>query len=255
MNDHEKQLWNRIKEFQFDEPEVAFSFSDRLANENNWKKDFAIRAIEEYRKFIYLCCVAGHQVTPSDEVDQVWHLHLTFTKSYWKELCEKVLEKELHHNPTKGGKVEEKKFDLCYSKTLVSYRNHFGVNPPVDLWPNGTTRFQNANHIRVDALRNWIIKKPQRRIRIAFVVLLLSIGGLLNVQAYDNKDVIVGFGVMAVIAVIGIITWRNGGGNGNGGSCSSGCSTSGCGGSHSGCSSNGCSSGCGGGCGGGGCGS
>jgi hypothetical protein len=251
MNDYEKQLWNKIKQFQFDEPGIAFSFSDRLADENNWKKDFAMRAIEEYRKFIYLCCVAGHQVTPSDEVDQVWHLHLTFTRSYWKDLCEKVLEKELHHNPTKGGKDEEKKFDKCYADTLKSYHVHFESSPPKDLWPDRATRFQNSKHIRVDSLRNWIIKKPTRQSRIAAIVFLLSMIGLANLRAYNNKDVIVGFGVMAVIAVIGIVSWRNGGGNGKGGSCSSGCSTTGCGGSHSGCTSNGCSSGCGGGgCGG-----
>ena len=33
-------------------------------------------AIEEYRKFVFLALVAGHQITPSDQVDQVWHLHL-----------------------------------------------------------------------------------------------------------------------------------------------------------------------------------
>jgi hypothetical protein len=254
MNDYEKQLWNRISRFQFDEPGIAFSFSDRLANENNWKKDFAARAIEEYRRFIYLCCVAEHQVTPSDEVDQVWHLHLTFTRSYWQELCGKVTGKELHHNPTKGGRDEEKKFAQCYARTLASYRAHFGEDAPKELWPDEHKRFQRAKHIRVDALRNWVIRKPTRRIRIAIVVIILSLGGMLNVQAYDNKDVIVGLIVMGVIGVIAAINWRNGGGGGNGGSCSSGCNTSGCGTSHSGCSSSGCGSGCGGG-GCGGCGS
>ncbi|MCX5952813.1 MAG: hypothetical protein NTZ40_04815 [Cyanobacteria bacterium] len=33
-------------------------------------------AIEEYRKFVFLALVAGHQITPSDQVDQVGHLHL-----------------------------------------------------------------------------------------------------------------------------------------------------------------------------------
>lgn len=255
MTENERELWSRIEKFQIDEAGIGFCFSDRLAIENNWKKEFAIRAIEEYRKFIYLCCVAGHQVTPSDEVDQVWHLHLTFTKSYWKDMCDGVLKKELHHNPTKGGSREKKKFDLCYNQTLDSYFKHFEKKPPADLWPDLNTRFQNAKHVRVDALRNWIIRKPQRSVRIATIVLLLAIGGLLNLQAYDSNTVMIGFSVMVVIAVIAIIIWRSGGGNDKGGSCSSGCTTSGCGGSHSGCSTSGCSSGCGGGGCGGGCGS
>jgi hypothetical protein len=41
---------------------------------NGWSRPFALRAIEEYRKFVFLALVADHQVTPSDQVDQVWHL-------------------------------------------------------------------------------------------------------------------------------------------------------------------------------------
>ena len=61
------------------------------------------RVIEEYRKFLYLLASAGHPVTPSDQVDQAWHLHLTYTRSYWEDLCEKTIGKPLHHGPTKGG--------------------------------------------------------------------------------------------------------------------------------------------------------
>ena len=254
MNDYEKGVWVKIREFQFDEPGIAFCFSDRLARENGWSKEFALRAIEEYRKFIYLCCVADHQVTPSDEIDQVWHLHLTFTKSYWKELCEKTLGRELHHNPTKGGKEEDRKFDWCYANTISSYCRHFEADPPADLWPEASIRFQNANNIRVDKLRNWIIKKPKRKYRIITLVIFLATIGLLNVHAYNNTEVIIGLIMIVVIVIIVIVNWKDGGGKGGG--CSSGCATTGCGGSHSGCSTSGCSSGCGGGgCGGGGCGS
>ena len=77
------ELWNKLNDFQIDDRRAAFRFTDRLAQENGWSKAFARRAVDEYKKFIYLTATGATPVTPSDVVDQVWHLHLTFTRSYW----------------------------------------------------------------------------------------------------------------------------------------------------------------------------
>ena len=45
-----------------------------------WTHEQALEAIEEYRRFCFLACVAGAAVTPSDQVDEVWHQHLTHTR-------------------------------------------------------------------------------------------------------------------------------------------------------------------------------
>ena len=78
-------LWNRLEEFSFDKPGVDFSFSERLRHENQWSAEYTERVLMEYRRFLYLCVEAGHPVTPSDAVDQAWHLHLCYTRSYWEE--------------------------------------------------------------------------------------------------------------------------------------------------------------------------
>ena len=103
---------------------------------------FAARAIEEYRKFCFLAVHAGHPVTPSDEVDQVWHLHLLYSRHYWDALCRDTLETPLHHGPTQGGVAEDRKFHDWYEATLASYRRYFG-EPPQDSGPlrgSGSTR-------------------------------------------------------------------------------------------------------------------
>ena len=71
----------RIQGFPLDEPGSVFPFSARLARENGWSREYALRALEEYRRFVYLAMTAGHPVTPSEEVDEVWHFHLTYTRS------------------------------------------------------------------------------------------------------------------------------------------------------------------------------
>ena len=109
MNDpeHAQQtdLLARLDALRIDGPGEApdFTFAQRLARENGWSDEFAERVVTEYKRFVFLCMDAGHPCTPSEHVDQAWHLHLTFTESYWERMCGEVLNRPLHHNPTKGG--------------------------------------------------------------------------------------------------------------------------------------------------------
>ena len=154
-------LWNRIACFTPDDPQADFQFTDRLARENGWSKAFAAGAVDEYKRFVYLAAVSTGQVTPSDIVDQVWHLHLTFTRSYWNDLCGSVLEKPLHHNPTKGGPAERARYRAQYAATLALYRREFGAAAPTAYWPDADRRFGSIAHQAwVDRRTHWVIAKP-----------------------------------------------------------------------------------------------
>lgn len=153
-------LWQKIKSFELDDPAADYSFSDRLARENAWSLEFALRTIEEYKRFMYLLCVAKHPLTPSDQVDQVWHLHLIYTQSYWDDFCRDTIGRQIHHGPTKGGDAERGKYTDWYAKTKEVYTVEFAESPPADIWPDSETRFKEINFIRVNTDANWIIKKP-----------------------------------------------------------------------------------------------
>lgn len=92
MNERERKTWSGLRALDFNAADAVLPFSARLARDNGWSRAFAERAIEEYRKFCFLAVHAGHPVTPSDEVDQVWHLHLLYSRHYWDALCRDVLE-------------------------------------------------------------------------------------------------------------------------------------------------------------------
>lgn len=77
--------------------------------ENGWSHRYAQRVMEEYKRFTFLAVVAGHPVSPSDPVDQVWHLHLSYTRSYWQDFCPNILQTPLHHEPSRGGRSEQLK--------------------------------------------------------------------------------------------------------------------------------------------------
>jgi hypothetical protein len=140
MNRQQEQLFARIEAFEIDEPGATFTFVERLAKENEWPHEYAQRVVEEYKKFLFLSVAAGHPVTPSHDVDHAWHLHLTYTRSYWDRMCTAVLGRPLHHDPSRGGVDESQKFQQWYVNTIDSYERLFGVQPPFDVWPRSDKR-------------------------------------------------------------------------------------------------------------------
>ena len=152
-------IWLKIKSLQFDDNDAALTFSQRLARENRWAHWYALEVIEEYKKFLYIMAVSGHPVTPSVEIDQVWHLHLLYTRHYWEDFA-KYMPFEPHHGPTKGGSEENKKYNDWYSKTLESYASIFGTNAPVNIWPGPNIRFRNNQLWQwIDASKYFIISR------------------------------------------------------------------------------------------------
>jgi hypothetical protein len=150
-----------IQAFSLDQVGSELPFSRRLARENGWSTDYTRRVIEEYKRFAFLAMVAGHPVTPSDPVDQVWHLHLTYSRSYWEDFCPNVLGKALHHEPTRGGRAEQQKFFEWYRHTLESYERLLGQPPPSDIWPGPSIRFGGEEHfVRINQAGYWLIPKP-----------------------------------------------------------------------------------------------
>ncbi|MCO7226333.1 hypothetical protein [Pleionea sp. CnH1-48] len=232
-------LWQRLEDFSIGSQEAQLSFARRLARENNWSLSFSEKAILEYKKFIYLVAVTGRSQTPSDAVDQVWHLHLCYTQSYWNELCEEVVGKAIHHNPTEGGTAEDSKFEQQYQATLDDYEKEFGAAPR-DVWPDVTSRFKNAGRfVRVNTAESWLVSKT----KVFTGTLILPFALLLSACSVEGgegyQDLLFWLKAIAIAWVLFIvIRWLSkhlgppgsgGSGGGGGDGCGSGCS-SGCGG-------------------------
>jgi hypothetical protein len=243
-------LWQKILDFQLDDPNVAFKFSERLARENGWNIHYALRVIAEYKKFIFLCCVSDKGVTPSDAVDQAWHLHLTFTQSYWIDLCRDRLNREIHHNPTLGGPDEAIKYDDFYTDTNYLYHQFFDELPPADIWPENTTRFIDVDFERVNKRCNWIIRKPRTNKVLSislfwtFAILVIALNG------GDGGLFILCLLAFLVVLLIAVFKWERGESGYSGDSNSSGCGATGvnvndgCNSGNHGHSGHGCHSGC-----------
>lgn len=176
-------VWNRLSVYTIGPDDAALGFTERLARENGWSRAKADRVIVEYKRFCFLAVTVDHPVTPSDEVDQAWHLHLTYSRDYWERFCPEVLGRPLHHGPTAGGSDEQHRFFDQYAETLRSYARVFG-SPPADLWPDAARRLNEDHKARRVHPRDAIIV-PQNAVRIALLLVmavlsLLALGTLLR---------------------------------------------------------------------------
>lgn len=134
INYQENPLWIRIEQYAIDDANAVIPFSKKLAQTEHWTNSFTQAAIQEYKRFVYLCCIAGNGASPSVVVDKVWHMHLLYTTEYWKNFCPNILERELHHFPNVGGITDYNKHHDWYLETLILYIQVFKENPPAKCW-------------------------------------------------------------------------------------------------------------------------
>jgi hypothetical protein len=268
------ELFHEINELKLSPEKARLSFEARLARENGWSRSQARRVIKEYKKFLYLVAISDRMLTPSEAVDQAWHLHMTFTRSYWDGLCAGVLGRPLHHEPTEGGPAEGKKFAAAYGATLAAYRAEFGAEPPAAIWPPASVRFLPPRQRWVDTRTHIIASK-----RSLYSGAAIAAGGLLAAAspayaaefAWPERPIMVAIivvaGLLCLIAIVGLFGSKrgaprqnaknggdgafvypytvDGGGGGKGGGKGEADGDAGCGGG----GGAGCGGGCGGGCG------
>jgi hypothetical protein len=135
-------LWRALQAMRIEPEGAAITFAAKLARDNGWDPVFGEAVTSEYRRFLFLAATADTPVTPSHAVDKAWHLHLTYSRHYWDELCGRILGKPLHHDPSLGGGAEDERHRDQYAATLERYRSAFGHAPPADVWPDRRERRQ-----------------------------------------------------------------------------------------------------------------
>ena len=86
--------------------------------------------MREVIRFLHLIAHYNERLTPSIDVDNVWHEFILCTKSYM-DFCESQFGRFIHHHP--GGNHKENLTQ--YQRTLELYKSHFG--PPRALYWGG----------------------------------------------------------------------------------------------------------------------
>lgn len=193
-----KELWNKILQFDFDNSLAAYGFSTRLENENLWTKNFTEQAILEYKKFMYLAATSNLMVSPSEIVDIVWHQHLIFTQSY-QDFCD-LIGKQVHHVPSTHNKDENEKFKEAKEWTKKHYTENFSDQPKA-IW-DYTTMYEGLDLDKSgDKLKNLIIIGV-----LIFIVLIIPFYFILEpiYITIDNPYFIIGFIGLTLVTFTGL---------------------------------------------------
>lgn len=261
-----KGLWLRLNDYHFDHlvpPNLrervaekfggvdasTKAFAHKLTRKLGWETSFALRVINEYKKFLYLGVVSNFHVTPSRVIDQIWHEHLLFTQAY-PRFCEEVLGVQFHHNPELLATDDQTGiFQAQYLATLELYRKEFNTRPPNDIWVE-----PKFNSKKIQTKTNYQPKKKSRDSDSPDVDLNLSgdnplhssfIGGTVPVHTDSHAHgEFAGFSGGHSGGAGAESSWdshgddsgsdsgssSDSGSDGGGSSCSSGCGGGGCGG-------------------------
>jgi hypothetical protein len=100
--------------------------SMKLSKKIGWTQVSAERACFLYKRFLFLQKKYGEKyiLSPSEDIDEVWHMHILDTKKY-QEDCEFIFGKILHHVPTYGNKESNfKAFELTQDLYHKEYNDY-----------------------------------------------------------------------------------------------------------------------------------
>lgn len=148
---NKKELWLQIKHYHFNHIVSANmwekinqsfggtdastkAFADKISRKHNWTKAFALKTVQEYKKFVFLGVIGEFHVTPSKFIDVVWHEHILFTNAY-NGFCTEIIEYRFEHYPELMNVATETEiYNAQYIKTIELYISEFGKLPPSDIW-------------------------------------------------------------------------------------------------------------------------
>lgn len=116
-------------------------FEDRVTRQTGWNRRTAGAAIFEYRCFLLLAAVSDTPVTPSADIDAVWHEHILHTRHY-QEVLPSIMGKPFHHDP--GTKADAETHRRQYQRTWRLYRRIFGREPNSLIWPRPLSRIRDV---------------------------------------------------------------------------------------------------------------
>ncbi len=214
MTPEQKIVWTKLQSFQFNPEGATKTFEMRLAEEQRWSAAYAERVVEEYKRFVFLCWACSHPCTPSEIIDEAWHQHLVYSRSYWEDLCAQVLGKPLHHEPGFGLPGQSAGHSTAFADTLISYEQLFETPPPSDIWRAQPVQ-PAAVATRRAIPRSWFVLAG-----LSAAVIAVAVGCASSEQAVGPSPMIplffvLGFGLIVFILIaIAIARARGFGGPG-----------------------------------------
>ena len=109
---------------------------DLVEEKTSRDNEQAVEIVEEFKKFLFIKFMDkdydASRYSPSNAIDEIWHLFLLFPKDYF-QLCQDVLgeSKVLDHNPFGASDTDQ---NARFENTLTRYEQLFNEAAPSAYW-------------------------------------------------------------------------------------------------------------------------
>lgn len=105
INHETTDLFLKIKKIDLSEIRKYFIIRQ------NWTEGRVDKAIEDYRRYLYLTQVVGN-VAPTPDVDEIWHRHILYMRKYLSD-CRNTFGRIIYHEPLPLEEGLKTKSALC----------------------------------------------------------------------------------------------------------------------------------------------
>jgi len=78
-----------------------------------------------YRRFLYLVATTGEELVPSEDIDELWHIHILDTIKYRND-CQNIFGFFLDHFPYFGLQGDREDWKKAHRRTIELYVGVFG---------------------------------------------------------------------------------------------------------------------------------
>ena len=105
-----------------------------LVERKRWSRRRCEKVCQEYRRFLALCLMYPEaRLSPPEDVDEMWHTHILFTKAY-RAFCDDTKGEYIDHTPFLKADRDPVDSRRASKTVLTLYRRHFG-EPNHSIWP------------------------------------------------------------------------------------------------------------------------
>ncbi len=123
-------LWQRIQDIKLENLKKGLFFR-QLMSEYGWKPFLANHALQEYKRFMYLCVVTRKNLKAPKLIDKVWRLHMRDKDEYYYRFCIVTLRHLVRHPSERSTDVR-----LIENQRYIAsaYKYYFKEAMPSRIW-------------------------------------------------------------------------------------------------------------------------
>jgi hypothetical protein len=105
-----------------------------------WSDDYANLVFVEYERFLLLR-LTNENLSPSEDIDKLWHTHILCSKHY-ETYCQEKFNKFIHHDAIDSIESDDKTPRINrITNTLIEYKKQFGNYNEI-VWSTETIKKQ-----------------------------------------------------------------------------------------------------------------